>query len=399
MSSAGFCRFAGVGVHGEDVSMTEPIIVKPDGESKHPVLRPVCVDDYASLAQKLLPPLVWDYIAGAAGEEYTAAREKSSWRRWLLRPRVLVDVAQRDLSTTVLGRRVEMPLGIAPTSYHCLLHPDGETATVAAAGREGVLSVVAMFASQSIEDVAAAATGPWWLQLYPLRDRTTMVSLVRRAEAAGAAAVVLTVDGPLMGRRRRDLRNTFQLPPDVAPVNLREPNRVGLHDGRVATSAVATASAALVDASATWEDLAGLCTSTHLPMVVKGITHPADARRAVDAGVSGMVVSTHGGRQVDGMYAAAEVLPEIVAVVGDRCEVLVDGGIRSGGDVLRALALGARAVLVGRPVLWGLAAGGEDGVRAVLRIYRDELDTDLALCGYRDVTSVTPELLTADSYP
>lgn len=375
--------------------MTEPIVVEPGGESGPPVPRPVCVDDYASLARELLPPQVWDYIAGAAGEEWTSAREESSWRRWLLRPRVLVDVEQRDLSTTVLGRRVEMPLGIAPTSYHRLLHPDGEAATIAAAGREGVLYVVAMFASQSIEDIAAAATGPWWLQLYPLRDRATMASLVRRAEATGAAALVLTVDGPLMGRRRRDLRNAFRLPPDVAPVNLLASGGVGLHDGRAGASAVATASAALVDASTTWDDLAGLCASTQLPVVAKGITHPADALRAVDAGVSGVVVSTHGGRQVDGMRAAAEALPEIVAVVGNRCEVLVDGGIRRGGDVLRALALGARAVLVGRPVLWGLAAGGEAGVRAVLRTYQDELDTDLALCGCRDVASVVPELLTA----
>lgn len=359
--------------------------------------RPTVVDahprGYEEAARPLLDAAVWDYIAGGSGEESTLADERAAYRRYRLRPRVLVDVERIDPATTLLGAHVSFPVGIAPMAYHGLVDPLGEVATVRAAGAVGALTVVSMFASTTLEDVAAAATGPLWFQLYVLRRREVTEALVARAEAAGYGALVVTVDTPRMGRRERDLRNGFHLPPHVRPVNLDDGLTTALHAARDGESAVGRHAARHHDAALTWRDVEWLRSLTALPIVLKGVLTAEDARRAVDAGVGGIVVSTHGGRQLDGAVAALDALPEVVDAAGGDLEVLVDGGVRRGTDVLIALALGARAVLVGRPVLWGLAVGGEAGAGRVLSTLRDELEDAMALSGRPTLADVGPDLL------
>ncbi|MEG3626585.1 alpha-hydroxy acid oxidase [Streptomyces poriticola] len=349
--------------------------------------------DYEAAARARLDRSVWDYIAGGSGDEVTLREDRAAYRRYRLRPRTLVDVSHCRPGTTLLGARVELPVGIAPMAYHGLVHADGETATVRAAGAAGALTVTSTFAGTTLEETARAATGPLWLQLYVMRDREITRSLVRRAEAAGYRALVITVDTPRMARRERDLRNGFGLPAHIRPVNLDGGHRAGLHPGRSGSSALAEHAAQHHDAAFTWEDLAWVRSLTGLPLVLKGVLTEEDAGRAAGLGVEGLIVSTHGGRQLDGVVPALEALPEVVAAVRGRCEVLVDGGVRRGTDVLKALALGARAVLVGRPVLWGLAVDGQAGVERVLATLRAELEEAMALTGRPRLDTVTRELL------
>ncbi|MGP8296611.1 alpha-hydroxy acid oxidase [Streptomyces inhibens] len=349
--------------------------------------------DYAAAARAKLDRAVWDYIAGGSGDEVTLRGDRAAFDRYRFRPRVLVDVSHCEVSTTLLGRPVALPIGIAPMAYHRLVDPEGETATVRAAGEVGALTIASTFASRTLEESARAATGPLWLQLYVLRERKVTESLVRRAEAAGYRALVITVDTPRMARRERDLRNGFSLPSHIRPANLDDGHRAGLHSGRAGTSTLADHAARHHDAAFTWEDLAWLRSLTSLPLVLKGVLTAEDARQAAGLGVEGLIVSTHGGRQLDGAVAALDALPEVVAAVPSECEVLVDGGIRRGTDVLKALALGARAVLVGRPVLWGLAVDGAAGVERVLSTLRAELEEAMALTGRPRLDTLTPDLL------
>jgi 4-hydroxymandelate oxidase len=345
-----------------------------------------CVDDLRPLAEAVLAGPIRDYIAGGAGAEHTLLANRTAFTRLSLLPRVLVDVSRRNLRTTLLGTEVAAPIGIAPMSYHCMAHVDGELATVRGAGAEGLVTTVATFASRSLEETARTATGPLWFQLYCLRDRAITVELIGRAEAAGCRALVLTVDAPVFGYRDRDIRNGFRLPEDVSPANLRrtsgEPTR-----------SLAELNQLLVDPSLSWRDIEWLCGTTRLPIVVKGVLAPDDAARAAQLGVAAVWVSNHGGRQVDGAIATLTALPGVLAAVDGRCEVYLDGGVRRGTDVLKALALGARAVFVGRPVLWGLTVEGERGVRAVLRMYLEELELTMAACGCPDVAGLGPHLM------
>ncbi|MFE9776124.1 alpha-hydroxy acid oxidase [Streptomyces sp. NPDC005931] len=361
----------------------------PDGR-RDVLLSP---QDYEAAARARLDPSVWDYIAGGSGDEVTLREDTAAYRRYRLRPRVLVDVSRCELSTTLLGGPVEFPVGIAPMAYHGLVHADGETATVRGAGAVGALTVISTFAGRTLEETARAATGPLWLQLYVMRRREITESLVRRAEAAGYRALVITVDTPRMARRERDLRNGFGLPAHVRPANLDNGHRGALHHGRSGSSALAEHAAEHHDAAFTWQDLAWVRSLTSLPLVLKGVLTAQDARKAAGLGVDGLIVSTHGGRQLDGAVPALEALPEVVAAVPDQCEVLVDGGVRRGSDVLKALALGARAVLVGRPVLWGLATDGERGVERILTTLRTELEEAMALTGRPRLDTVTRDLL------
>jgi len=335
------------------------------------------IDDLELEARERLPAMVFDYYAGGAGDELTLEENRAAFDRWLLRPRMLRGISEPDVSTTVLGQAVASPILIAPTAFQAMAHPDGELAMARAAARAGTVMVLSTIATYSIEDVAAAAPGsPRWFQLYIHRDRELTARLVRRADAAGYGAIVLTVDAPYLGRRYRDERNAFALPPGVRLANLADiplPASEG--------SSLFAYFAAQLDPSITWEDIAWLRDLSSLPVLVKGVLTGEDAALAIDAGADGLIVSNHGGRQLDGVPAAVDALPEVVDAVRGRAEVLMDGGVRRGTDVVKALALGARAVLVGRPCLWGLAVGGEEGASTVLRILAEELRLAMALAG------------------
>jgi 4-hydroxymandelate oxidase len=323
-------------------------------------------------AARRLPADVRDYYAGGAEDEVTLGEATAAWRSWRLRPRVLTGVAAARLGTTLLGTAVATPVGVAPWAYHRLAHPGGERATAAGAAAAGALMTVSTSASTAQADVAAAEpAGPRWFQLYRLHSPAHTDDLARRAGQTGYRALVLTVDLPVLGRRLRDLRRDFALPADLPLANHPPAGTVA------AASPVWTA-----DDVARFGELSGL------PVVVKGVLRGDDALRCVEAGAAAVWVSTHGGRQADPVVASADALPEVVAAVGDRVEVYADGGIRSGSDVLTALALGARAVFVGRPVIWGLATGGADGVARVLGGLSEQLAHTMVLCGLDDVTAV-----------
>lgn len=337
----------------------------------------VNVFDYEKLAQARVAPHLWDFFQGGSDDEVTIRACRAAFERIRLRPRVLVDVSAIDMSTTVLGTPVSMPMLIAPTASHCVAHPDGECATAQAAGRAGTLMIASTVATRSLEEIAQAATGPLWFQLYVYPTLEVAARLVRRAEVAGYRAIVLTVDLPVLGNRERDRRNHVTIPPPP----YQEANFAGVEkiDQRWVPL--------------TWDSLAWLRSLTSLPILLKGILTAEDARVAVEHGVAGIVVSNHGGRQLDTAIPGIEALPEIVEAVNGRCEVYVDGGIRRGTDILKALAMGARAVLVGRPVLWGLAANGADGVYHVLELLRDELELAMALSGRPTLASIDRSLV------
>ncbi|MES9511145.1 alpha-hydroxy acid oxidase [Streptomyces sp. NPDC000609] len=339
------------------------------------------VADLERAAAERLEAGLRDFVDGGAGSERTVAANRLAWQRIALVPRMLNDVSQCTTRTTLLGSALGLPLGIAPMAYQRLLHPDGELAAAAAARDAGAVYVGGLLNSCSIEEIAAVGACTWF-QLYWLRDRGLTVDLLRRAEDAGCRAVVLTVDVPRMGRRLRDLRNGFTVPPHIRAVNLPTGAQLSpAHDARPDASSLMVHTTATFDPRLQWSDLAWLREHTELPLVVKGILDPDDAARAAALGVDAVVVSNHGGRQLDGAVVGAEALPAVREALPDQVQVLVDGGIRSGVDVLRALALGASAALVGRPALWGLAVGGAAGVRRLLELLALELEDALALAG------------------
>ncbi len=356
----------------------------------------VTVDDFEAQARARMPRMIFDYYAGGAGDEWTLAENRRAFQRWVLRPRVLADVSDVDLTTTVLGREVAFPILIAPSAFQRLADPDGELATARATKSAGSLMVLSTISTVPLEDVAATGVARWF-QLYVMQDRSLTEGLVRRAHAAGYEALVLTVDTPYLGLRLRDVRNRFRLPPDVDMANLPEVSLPaspgGPGDGDEPGSRLQEFFAADHDHSLNWDDLPWLRSLAPIPLVLKGILTAEDAHRAVAEGVEGIIVSNHGGRQLDSVPAALDALPEVVEAVQGRAEVLVDGGVRRGTDVLKALALGARAVLVGRPPLWGLAVDGEAGVGAVLELLRDELLLAMRLAGARSVPAVDRSLV------
>jgi isopentenyl diphosphate isomerase/L-lactate dehydrogenase-like FMN-dependent dehydrogenase len=342
-------------------------------------LEPINVFEYESLAQTKMDPAYWNFYQGGSDDEVTLRANRVAFERIRLRPRVLVDVSAGvlDIRTTVLGAPVSMPVLIAPTALHCMAHPEGECATAQAAGKAGTLMVASTVATRTLEDIAIAASGPLWFQLYIYPSFEVAEKLVRRAEAAGYRAIVLTVDLPFLGNRERDRRNHVVIPPPP----FFEANFIGIEKSGQEWI------------SLTWESLSWLRSITSLPILLKGILTAEDALMAIEHGAAGIIVSNHGGRQLDTALASIEALPEIVEAVAGRCEVYVDGGIRRGTDVLKALALGARAVLVGRPVLWGLAVSGADGAYLVLEILRKELLLAMALSGRPTLSSIDGTLL------
>ena len=356
--------------------------------------QPINLFEYEALSPQYLSPMALDYYASGAWDEVTLADNRAAFGRYKLRPRMLVDVSQCNLKTEVLGQAVEMPILVAPMAFQCLAHPEGEIATAKAAADLGAGMVLSTMSTQSLEKVATTRKeAPQWFQLYVHRDRPLTEALVKRAEAAGYTALCLTVDAPVLGCRERDRRNQFTLPQGMQLANLA--TQADLQIPKTENeSGLLTYFAQQLDASLTWKDLEWLTSMTTLPVVVKGILRGDDALRAVEHGARGIVVSNHGGRQLDGAIATIDALSEAIAAVDSRVEVFLDGGIRRGTDVLKALSLGAHAVLLGRPVLWGLAVGGEAGVRHILQLLRDELEVAMSLSGCATVADIDPSLVT-----
>lgn len=335
------------------------------------------LSDFERAAQTVMSPLAWAYVSGGAGDEVTLRWNREAWERLRIAQRTMIDVSQLDTRVSLLGRTLDYPFILAPTAYHKLSHPEGEIATVKGAGLAGAIAIMSTVATVSLEDCAAAATSPLWFQLYVQPDRGFTRELVQRAEAAGYQALVLTIDVPVMGSRYRELRAKFTLPPGMERANLK--GRAAATGGQRATEN--SIYSATLDPKLTWKDIEWLRSLTRLPIIVKGIGHPDDAELAVQAGVDGLVVSNHGGRNLDTSPPTAEVLPAVVARVAGRTPVLADGGIRRGTDILKALALGADAVLIGRPYVYGLAVDGPNGVKRIITILRRELEAAMALCG------------------
>jgi isopentenyl diphosphate isomerase/L-lactate dehydrogenase-like FMN-dependent dehydrogenase len=340
------------------------------------------VDEFEHAARARLPRAVFDFIAGGACDERTVDDNRRAFERLCFRPRVLAGVTDVDTSVQILGCRSRSPILLAPTALNQLVHPDGEVAVVRAAA--ATVTVVSCVASCPVEQIASAAEGPLWFQLYLYRDRSVSAALLRRAEAAGCRAVVLTVDTPRLGYRERDLRNRW-----ITAASL----TVGERSGVRSTTAAGPRIDELLDPSAAWNVISWLRSLTRLPIVLKGILTAEDAAAAIEHGVDGIIVSNHGGRQLDGAIAAVAALPDVAREVGRRIPVLMDGGVRRGTDVIAALALGADAVLIGRPYLWGLAVAGEDGVRRVLELLDGELRLGMLLMGMRSLESISPACL------
>jgi 4-hydroxymandelate oxidase len=355
-----------------------------------PLAEVVNLADFERLAAERLERSAFDYIAGGAGDELTLADNIASWRRFQLLPRVLRDVSVVDSSSAWLGTPVAAPFGVAPMAFQHFAHPDGELASARAAAQARIPFCLSTLSSRSIEEVGSAADdaadggtpGPRWFQLYVHRDRGVSAEMVQRAAAAGYGAVVLTVDLPVAGRRERDLRT-----------RLVYPQVFGNFAPRAAEAGVEGAPLAAViggfnDTSLNWSDIAWLRGLSTLPIVVKGVLAADDARLAVEHGAAGLIVSNHGGRQLDRAPAAIDVLPKVVDAAAGRAEVYVDGGIRRGVDVLTALALGAQGVFIGRPILYALAAGGEAGVSHALELLAAEVRNDMALLGVRSIVEI-----------
>lgn len=344
---------------------------------------PINVWDYERLAEEKLDSAAFGYFAGGSGDEITLAANLEAFRRIRLRPRMMVDVTNVSTRTEVLGHDISMPVLVAPMAFQRLAHPEGELATARGAARADTIFCLSTVATASAENVAAAAPeGARWFQLYVFQDRGLTRELLQEAAAAGFTAIVLTVDLPRLGRRERDLRTELRIPEELVP-NL---VRAGL--GREDLTPEETFDVLAMDVS--WRDVEQFAEMSGLPVLVKGILTAEDAVLACESGVAGVVVSNHGGRQLDGVPPSLDVLPEVVDAVAGRVPVLLDSGIRRGADVVKALALGAQATLVGRPVAWGLATDGEDGVARVLELLREEIELALALLGCRSPAEVTP---------
>ncbi len=343
-------------------------------------MQPINIAEYEELARRRLHPAVWDYFSGGANDEVTLRENRAAFARIQLRPRVLVDVSRIDMATALLGTPVAMPICIAPSAMHGAACQDGECSTSQAAGALGALMAVSTESTRTLEDIAETAAGPLWFQLYfSRRTHGHAERLVKRAETAGYRAIALTVDSARWGHKERHERSaaTYDWPPsgnfrdDPLPGDLEE------DDG----------------AAITWDDVEWLRSVTSLPIVMKGILTAEDAAMCAERGVAGIIVSNHGGRQLDTVPATIEALPEVVEAVAGRCEVYLDGGVRRGTDVLKALALGARAVFVGRPILWGLAVAGAEGAQHALTLLRDELELAMALAGRPTLASIDRSLV------
>jgi isopentenyl diphosphate isomerase/L-lactate dehydrogenase-like FMN-dependent dehydrogenase len=335
----------------------------------------VNLSDYELLAQEVMSPEDFDFYYGGSDDEQTLHDNRAAFKRIHLRPRMLVDVSNINMETHLLGTPVSMPIFVAPTAYQGIASPDAERATARGTEKAGTLMVSSINSSTAIEEIAQSTSGPLWQQMYLSADHDHSKGLLQRAEAAGYSAIVLTIDRARYGNRERDRRNAYTLPASA---------------NHFVSSGLAPRS---VLSPVTWDDIGQIRSWTKLPLILKGVMTAEDAARALDYEVDGIIVSNHGGRQLDGLLATIDVLPEIVKAVNGRCEVYVDGGIRRGTDVLKALALGAKAVLVGRPILWGLAVDGEAGVLTILQMLQKEFELAMALAGCPTLASIDRSLV------
>ena len=352
---------------------------------------PINISDFEIIARDKLTQMAYDYYRSGSHDEITLSENTEAYKRIFLKYRVLIDVSSRDLSTEVLGQKISMPLIIAPTAFHKMAHPDGEIATAKAAGDAGTIMILSTLSNSDVEDVVKATSGPVWFQLYVYKDREVTRELVERITKAGCKALVLTVDAPVLGTRERDVRNRFTLPEGLTVKNLLPLNKDKLPE--VDDSGLTGYVNKYLDPSLSWKDIEWLKSITSLPIIIKGISCKEDAALSVIHGADGIVVSNHGGRQLDTSRATIDVLPEISETVNGEIEILLDGGIRRGTDMIKAVALGAKAVLIGRPVLWGLASDGQAGVLSVLNILKKEFDIAMALCGCDSVKKISKDLI------
>jgi 4-hydroxymandelate oxidase len=344
------------------------------------------LDDYAKAAKDHLSPAAYDYYAGGAGDDLTVSENQAAFQRIKLYPRMLIDVSQRDLHTTVLGHEIDFPVIVAPTAMAALAHPDKELAIARAVANAGSSMTLSTMSTTSIEEVGKTGANLWF-QLYVHKDRGMTRSLIERAEAAGFSALVVTVDVPVVGYREALLRQPLVVPQGIELPNLTD------YWNQDDYPTVNHYVAAQFDPSLTWADIEDFVASTTLPVLIKGILRPDDAERAIASGASGIIVSNHGGRQLDTVVTGIEALPAVVEAVDEAVEVLVDGGVRRGTDILKALALGAKAVLIGRPVLWGLAVDGQAGVENIFAILRREYDIALANTGIQSSTTIPRDII------
>jgi 4-hydroxymandelate oxidase len=347
---------------------------------------------YEQLAKEHLSQMAFDYYSSGAWDEVTLRDNLAAFTRVKLRPKMLVDVSKINLTTQVLGESLQLPLLIAPMAFQCLADPEGEIATALAAEIAGVGMVLSTLATKSLEEVATVANGLQWFQLYIHKDQGLTQALVQRAYTAGYKAICLTVDAPMLGKRERDQRNEFTLPPGLHPANLTNISGLDIPQA-TGESGLLTYFSQQINPGVTWKDLEWLQSLSPLPLVVKGILRADDAVRAVEYGAQAIVVSNHGGRQLDGAIASLDALPDIIAAVDGKAEVLLDGGIRRGTDILKALAYGAKAVLIGRPVLWGLAVAGKIGVSHIISLLQDELNLAMALSGCASLGDIDSSLV------
>lgn len=344
----------------------------------------VCLADFEPVARGRISPMAWEYISGGAGDENTLRWNREAWSDVRLLPRVLVDVSRLDTRVRLFGQEMAFPILLAPTAYHRLVHPDGELATVRGAGAAEATMIVSTLATVAIEEITAVAAQPVWFQLYVQTDRSFTRDLVQRAEDAGCKALCVTVDTPVGGARNRETRVKFALPEGLSLPHLRGlKERPGDH-----AAGAPTIYGKLFDPTLTWKDIEWLCSLARVPVLLKGVMAAEDAALAVASGAAGVIVSNHGARNLDTVPATVEVLPRIVDRIAGRMPVLVDGGIRRGTDVLKALALGANAVLLGRPYLYALAAAGAEGVACAVSLLRKELQMAMALTGRTSIAAI-----------
>ncbi len=350
------------------------------------------LQDFKIVAMEKMLPQHFDYCAGGAEDEITLRANKHSFGPIKLHQRVLRNISSVDTTVEILGQTMSMPVMIAPTAFQGLAHQDAEIAMVKAAGTTGVIMILSTLSNKSLEDVLAAASAPVWFQIYMYKEKKINEELIKRAENAGCSALVITVDLPVQGKRESNIRNRFTLPPGLAIGNFEGGEMRGLPDKPTGSGLMQYIST-LFKHDLSWQDIKWLRSITDLPLIVKGILHVDDARLALEHGVNGIIVSNHGGRQLDNCPATIDVLAEIVQVINNEIPVILDGGIRRGSDVVKALAFGASATAIGRPTFWGLAVDGKVGVETVFSILKDELANTMAFCGVQSVSSIGPDII------